>query len=380
LPFSVFSFGEPRMSKVANPKLKTESSKLLSASEQAAAAKKLAAEHGFTLSGIAHIPPDGAAPRSASLPAWLEQGMHGPLDYMLHTQTTRERPLTRFPWARSILALGMFYDGSERGERGKDLEAHIAGYARGRDYHRIFERRLKLLEQALHDAGVCSRSRHYVDTGPILERAWGEAAGLGWIGKNACLIHPKLGSFFLIAEIVMDSQPDADAPATDHCGTCTRCLDACPTQAFAAPGVLDARRCLVTWNIEQRGETPPELWRQQGHWAAGCDVCQTVCPYNATRPAGNRVRGEPDAELTSPLPWQQMSLSECIVMTPAEFDHAFRGSTLRRTGLTGLRLGAITAAANVKAKECAEEIRRCLTDRDGNIRARAEWALRALEG
>jgi epoxyqueuosine reductase len=345
----------------------------LSASQQRQIALELAAENGFPLHGIAHLSEDGASPRAAGFTSWLEKGFQGPLDYMLASRAARENLKVRFPWARSVLALGAFYDSRPLGKSGQDLAAHVARYARGRDYHSIFERRLKKLGSELIARGVCTKAHRYVDTGPVLERAWAEAAGLGWIGKNTCLIHPKLGSFFLLAEIIMDTQPEADAPQSDHCGTCRRCLDACPTQAFPAPGVLDANRCIVTWNLELRGNTPPETWPQQGEWAAGCDICQTVCPYNA--PA--RVPAA-DAELSAPLPWQNMTLAECILLTPERFNTAFPRSALRRTTLKGLRLGAITVAGNVNAVTCRDALQACLKDDDADIRARAEWALNVI--
>lgn len=334
----------------------------------------LAAENGFPLHGIAHVDSSGTAPRAGGFVNWLEQGFHGPLNYMSQSRAARENLLRRFSWARSVLALGAFYDARPLGEPGRDLSAHVARYARGRDYHSIFERRLKKLGAELIARGICTQAHRYVDTGPVLERAWAEAAGLGWIGKNSCLIHPRLGSFFLLAEIIMDTLPDADAPASDHCGTCRRCLDACPTQAFAAPGVLDANRCIVTWNLELRGSSPPETWAQQGEWAAGCDICQTVCPYNSP----SRLPA-PDAELSAPLPWQQMTLAECILLTPERFDQAFPRSALRRTTLKGLRLGAITVAGNLKSLACREALQTALNDADAEIRNRAGWALELLK-
>jgi len=341
--------------------------------EQSATAKRLAQEHGFQLSGIARVAEDGASPGAEAYAKWLDSGQHGPLDYMNYTREKRVNLKIRFEWAKSVLALGAFYDAEERGTPGVDLEAHVARYARGRDYHRVFAKRLKRLEEALRASGVCSRTWHFTDTGPLLERAWSEAAGLGWIGKNTCLIHPKLGSFMLLSEIVIDSEPEPDAPTGFHCGTCTRCLDACPTQAFTSPGVLDARKCLVTWNIEAQGRTPTEYWAQQGKWAAGCDICQTVCPYNAPR----RVP-PPDAELAQKLPWQQMSLADAITLSEEKFDQAFAASALRRTTLKGLRLGAITAAGNVKSLACVAALKTCLQEADEEILARAQWALERI--
>jgi epoxyqueuosine reductase len=344
----------------------------LSAAQLSATAKRLAIEHGFPLHGIARVPSGERAgtPRGSSFGAWLQNGFHGPLDYMQYNHDVRADLRQRLSWARSIMALGAFYDGSEQGTPGKNLSAHIARYARGRDYHRIFEVRLKKLSIALALAGVCRQSRYYIDTGPVLERAWAEAAGIGWIGKNTCLIHPRLGSFFLLCEIVLDAELEPDAPHAPHCGTCTRCLDACPTQAFPAPGVLDANKCLVTWNIEMRGETPPELWKQQGGWIAGCDICQTVCPYNSPS-----RQPEPDAELSAPLPWTKMTLAQCITMDADTFDHAFKGSALRRSSLKGLRLGAITAAGNTRAADCRTALASAKKDVDPQICERAEWAL-----
>ncbi|HLX60253.1 MAG TPA: tRNA epoxyqueuosine(34) reductase QueG [Planctomycetota bacterium] len=337
--------------------------------EMSAVAKALAARHGFSLSGMARVPENGDAPRAAALSAWISGGLHGPLEYMPQTEARRRNLRARFPWARTVLCLAAFYDGKARGERGRDLEAHVARYARGRDYHRVFEKRLKRLSSDLIASGICAHAHYYTDTGPVLERAWAEAAGLGWAGKNTCLIHPRLGSYMLLAEVILDCAAEADTPLPFHCGTCRRCIDACPTQALEC-GVLDSAKCLVTYNIELNGRTPRELWEKQGQWAAGCDICQEVCPYNAPK----RI-APPDAELAEPLPWQTMTLAECMVMDQAEFDRRFVASTLRRTGLKGLRLGAITAAGNCHAEHCVEALRTCLEDGDEEIRARAEWAV-----
>ncbi|MCZ7645002.1 MAG: tRNA epoxyqueuosine(34) reductase QueG [Planctomycetota bacterium] len=343
--------------------------------DDAARAKSLAAEHGFPLSGIAAVPPDGAAPQAEWLAKWLEAGRQGPLEYMARTAETRRNLHARFPWARSVLCVAARHDGAARGERGRDLIAHVARYARGRDYHLVFEKRLKRLAGALKKAGLCAQARYYADTGPVLERAWAQEAGMGWVGKNACLIHPKLGSFVLLGEILLDRALNPDAPAPDHCGTCTRCLEACPTQAFAGPGQLDARRCIVTWNLELAGAVPEAQWAEHHGWAAGCDVCQTVCPFNAPE----RSDHAPDTELAAPLPWQTLTLAEAIELDRTSYDRAFQASALRRTGWKGLRLGAITAAGNLRSASARAALARCLADPDADIRARAAWALRQCE-
>ncbi|MCY3019992.1 MAG: tRNA epoxyqueuosine(34) reductase QueG [Planctomycetota bacterium] len=339
-------------------------------SAQSRLAKHLAAQHGFTLNGVALLPPDGIAPRAASYSEWLSRGFNGPLEYMRRTRETRMRLQGRFPWARSVLALGAFYDAAPRGQPGHDLIAHVARYARGRDYHLVFQRRLKKLARALVDQGIAGRAHWLADTGPVLERAWGEAAGLGWTGKNTCLIHPRFGSFCLLAEILLDAALAPDTPAGNRCGTCRRCLDACPTHALVAPGILDANRCLATWNIERRGDAPEQLWAAQGGCAVGCDICQLACPFNAPR----RLP-VPDPELAAPRPWHAMTLAACIAMTPAAFNRAFAASALRRAGLKGLRLAAITVAGNTRAGECRAALEQCRTDTDYDIRRRAEWAL-----
>ena len=342
--------------------------------EQHDRATALAEEHGFPLHGIARVPDDDRAPGADAYEKWLAQGFQGPLEYMLESRNLRVNLRGRVPWARSVLMLGAFYDGAASGEPGRDLVAHVARYARGRDYHNVFDKRVKKLALALRKAGVCSCTHCYTDTGPVLERGWAETAGIGWIGKNTCLIHPRMGSFFFLSEIIMDSAPEPDAPATAHCGTCRRCLDACPTQALVAPGVLDSNRCIVTWNIEQRGNSAEETWARQGGWVAGCDICQTVCPYNAPRRAA-----KPDAEFAAALPWQTLTLADCIGMNEELFNRAFPASALRRSGLKGMRLGAITAAGNLKADNCRAALSKCLRDSDAEVRRRAEWAVAKLD-
>lgn len=335
---------------------------------------ELARAQGFARAGLAAVPPDGTAPRAASLDAWLARGLQGPLDYLLQNAATRAHPRERFPWAKSVLCLAAHYDGAAKGVAGKDLSAHVARYARGRDYHAVFEKRLKALARALVDAGLAGQAHWYVDTGPVLERAWAEAAGLGWIGKNTCLIHPQHGSYMLLAELLLDVDAPAAAAHADHCGTCTRCLEACPTNAFAAPGVLDASRCIVTWNLEQKGDVPEARWAEHHGWAAGCDLCQSVCPYNTP----DRLPA-PDAELAAPLPWETLTLAEAITLSREAYDKTFRGSALRRTGWKGLRLGAITAAGNTRAESTRASLLACLDDADQAVRVRAAWALKELE-
>ena len=294
--------------------------------------KELAAEAGFPLAGLAAVPADGTSPGGERFASWLARGLHGPLSYLAAKAEARTNPGRRFPWARSVLCVGAFYDARPAGTPGRDLIAHVARYARGPDYHRVFTRRLKKLARTLVAEGLCGRAHFYVDTGPVLERAWAAQAGLGFIGKNTCLIHPRQGSFLLLGEVLLDAAVEPDRPMADHCGTCRRCMKACPTGALIEPRVLDARLCLATWTLEQKGQVPPALRPAATAYAAGCDICQEVCPFNALR-----RRPEPDAELSRPMPWHAMTLAQTAAMDRETYDRCFRGSVLRRTGLEGLR-------------------------------------------
>jgi epoxyqueuosine reductase len=326
---------------------------------------------GFQLCGFARV--TEPTPRADIFHTWLLNAHHGPLGYLRKDEGVRANARTRHAWANSVISVASFYDGSEQGTPGEHLAAHTARYARGRDYHHIFKRRLKEFGRGIVRDKLARRASCYVDTGPVLERAWAERAGVGWVGKNACLIHPRLGSFMLLGELFVDVELGPGEPLPNHCGTCTRCLDACPTQALVAPGVLDAARCLTTYSIELRGEMPRELWEISGANAVGCDICQTVCPFNDPK----RIP-QPDAELARPLPWQAMTIADAIVLDNAAFLRLFPASALRRTTYVGVRLGAITVAGNLKLENCRAALEQARTDSNSAIRARAEWALGKL--
>ncbi len=332
--------------------------------------KLLAQAHGFPLCGIASLPADGVAPGAERLEAWLQAGFQGPLTYLERNASARKQCRDRFPWAQSILALGVFYANPAAPQASAGLLQGVARYARGKDYHKVLDKRLRKLGRALSEAQLCSRAHGYADTGPILERSWAQQAGLGWIGKNTALIHPQYGSYFFLAELLMDTLLQPDAVTLPHCGTCRCCLDACPTHALLDDGRLDARLCLTTWNIEMRNLSAPELWEPQGGRVFGCDICQEVCPHNQPH-----RKVEADPEFSSGFPWQSLSLQETIELDAAQFDLLFQGSPLRRGGWKGLRLGAITAAGNLGVKSCEGALRRCLLDPDEAIRERAAWAL-----
>jgi epoxyqueuosine reductase len=292
-----------------------------------------AAELGFLACGIASLEPSGQADR---LDRWLAQGHAGTMRYLHRQAAKRKRPQEIVPEARVAVVVLDNYLPPESpvgvGGSPPARAAKIAKYARGRDYHRDCGERLERLAAELRQLGA-SVARPFVDAGPVPERELAHRAGLGWIGKNTMLIRPGVGSFFFIGSVFTDLSLEPDRPfATEHCGTCTRCLDACPTEAFVDPGLLDATRCLSYLTIEHRGEPPEALRSEYRGWAFGCDICNDVCPWNhrfaeATSNAAYHDRGVIDR--TDPYFFSGMSESE--------FERRFADTPLERPGLEGMR-------------------------------------------
>lgn len=241
--------------------------------------KEQTKELGFQLVGIAPAVP---SEHGAFFAVWLERGYAGDMDYMARNIERRLNILETMPEARSVLVVGWnYYQPADEpvadGSRGR-----IARYARGKDYHKILESRLKqILAFVRQESGRKVKAKIYVDAGPVLEREIGSLAGIGWFGKNTMLIHPRLGSWFLLGELVLDIELDYDPPFRfDYCGSCNRCLEACPTGAIRAPRLVDSTLCISYLTIELRGPIPHELRSQMGNWVFGCDICQEVCPWN----------------------------------------------------------------------------------------------------
>ncbi len=245
--------------------------------------KDKARQLGFFLTGVTTPEPP---PHYATFENWLAQGHHGTMNY-LETDRSRSRrtnPREILPECKSILVLATPYSPSlPMGEGvGVRNRTRIASYARGEDYHNVLPARMKELVQFIEEqVGGPIKNRCYTDTGPILERDLAQRAGIGWIGKNTCLINPKQGSYFLLSEIFLDLALEPDPPfITDHCGTCTRCIEACPTDCILPDRTLDARRCISYLTIELKDDIPTELREKMGDWVFGCDICQMVCPWN----------------------------------------------------------------------------------------------------
>ena len=293
---------------------------------------------GFDLAGIASLGPAETAP---AFEHWLATEHHGEMDYLRRGAALRRDTTLPEPGMISAVVVALDYGG-------RQPDGPIARYARGDDYHRVMWDRLdELLTWVRTERGAAVRGRAYADTGPILERDLARRAGLGWFGKNTMLINPRIGSFFFIGSLFLDLDLVPDAPfEEEHCGTCTRCLDACPTQAFVEPGVMDARRCVSYLTIESRSAIPLELQAAVGAHLYGCDVCQDVCPWN--------VRFATAPPTDGPLaPRQDIALTdaaglarEILALDESAYRERFRGSAIKRAKLSGLRRNAAVVLAN----------------------------------
>ncbi len=328
-------------------------------------------------------------------PAWIANGKHGEMKYMEARDDTGELKRASLakvaPWARSVIVCAINYNAAQpySTEMQKDASAGwISRYAWSReDYHDAVLRRLRQVEtnvlELLDTNGNWPLAtgdlhlRSYVDTGPLIERVYAKYAGVGWIGKNTCIINQKLGSWLFLGVILTSleftrDQLAASQPAPDRCGTCTRCITACPTQAIVAPGELDARLCISYLTIEKRGEIPEDLRALMGRHVFGCDICQDVCPWNRKAPVSSAPEFEPREVLVNPaLEW----LAE---MQAEEFRQVFRGSPVRRAKLSGLRRNAVIAMGNSGNKKFAATLKKLCQDSDAVVAEHARWAMAKL--
>jgi epoxyqueuosine reductase len=298
-----------------------------------ASVKALAQELGFDRIAIG---PAGPPRHGAEFRQWVEAGRAGTMAYLERRIEERLDPARLLPGARSIVCVALNY---YQGEMADPSWAPVARYAWGRDYHAVIEPRLDQLAAHLRDAGG-ARCRAYVDTGPVLERDMAARAGLGWVGKNTMLLHPELGSWFFIGVLLTTADLEHDAPLPDRCGSCRACLDACPTHAFVAPYVLDARRCISYLTIEHRGAIDPALHEEVGQWQFGCDLCQSVCPWNRRAPVTREAAFLPAAAYPG--------AASVLGMSDDAFRHTFAGTALLRPKAVGMRRNAATALDNAR--------------------------------
>jgi epoxyqueuosine reductase len=326
--------------------------------------KARALEVGFDRVAVG---PAGAAEHAEHFETWLEAGYAGGMEYLARTRAERQDPARLLPGCRSVVALALAY-----GPRDDDPSWDpVARYARGRDYHDLMRPRLTAVVQRLREAGGAGVvSRAAVDTSAVLERDLAARAGLGWIGKNTNLMAVGSGSYFFIGIVLTTAELVPDGPAAERCGRCTACLDACPTQAFVAPWVLDARRCLAYLTIEHRGAIADEWKPAMRDWLFGCDVCQEVCPWNRkARPAR-----EPALAPSAPLP----SLPALLEMDEDAFRARFRGSAMSRAKRAGLARNAALILGNRRDQGAEPALRRALGDPDEGVRSAASWSLAQL--
>jgi epoxyqueuosine reductase len=274
---------------------------------------------------------------------WLDRGYAGEMAYLHRTAERRADVRHVVPSARTVIVTATVYNtdrpySTECADPGR---AHIARYAWGDDYHDVITARLEsLLAWMREQSPEPFEARAYVDTGPVQERVYAQHAGVGWIGKNTCVINPELGSWVFLAAIICSLPLDVDAPSLDQCGTCTLCLEACPTRALVAPGVLDATRCISYLTIELRGDIPEQLRTGVGTHVYGCDICQEVCPWNAAAPQSDDRAWQPRSA------WDRVDLLTLSRRSDDELAAAFRGSPMRRTKVQGLRRNVAVALDN----------------------------------
>jgi epoxyqueuosine reductase len=339
----------------------------MSAGLDSAFVKEAARAAGFHKAGIAAAQPlDPSA-----LDRVLQAGAEADMAWLGAQRAARLDPGRLLPGARSVIALAVSY--LEAGEAEPEPpEGRVARYARGRDYHAVMKRKLRTLVALLQEREPAARFFASADVAPVMEKAWAERAGLGWVGKNGCLITTDLGSWVLLATVLVDRELAPDAPHPESCGSCTACLEACPTAAILAPGFVDARRCLSYHTIERRGSIPEEIAARLGPWAFGCDDCQTVCPWNRS------VEARCDAELRARPGQRALDLDALLAMTLDEYRRRFHGTALARARYDGLLRNALLAAAQAGDVRRLPAVEAHLTSPFDGVRAAARWATARL--
>jgi epoxyqueuosine reductase len=328
--------------------------------------QKLASKHGFDDIRVTSSQEHGEAKRIFA--NWLKQSHHADMDWLARDPERRTDPVRLMPQAESILTLAVNY-WREPGSL-EDGQGRVALYAAGQDYHRVLERGMKALIRDLDESNG-AHYRYYVDYGPVLERAFAERSGLGFIGRSANLIHPRFGTYVFIATIITDAVFPVTEPRAGTCGRCTRCLDICPTGALKSPYELDANLCISYLTIENRGPIPRHLRPLIGTWLFGCDLCQEVCPYNdkAERGVNVAIAGESIAGT-------RMDVAEILAIRSAEdFSKRFSRSAVKRAKREGLVRNAAVVAGNLRQPSLVPALKESCGDASPLVRGHAVWAL-----
>jgi epoxyqueuosine reductase len=328
---------------------------------------------GFCAFGVA---PADAAPRSGErLRAWIAGGAHGDMIWMEETAERRASPRALWPDVRSVISLGMSYApaADPLALAGRPDIGRISVYAQGGDYHDTIKKALKVLARWLVEEAGCAL-KVFVDTAPVMEKPLAEAAGLGWQGKHTNLVSREDGSWLFLGAIYTDLALEPSIPHPVRCGSCTRCLDACPTNAFPAPFQLDARRCISYLTIEHKGPIPHEFREAMGNRIYGCDDCLAVCPWNRFAEAARANQAfHPRAELTAP------ALNDLLALDDASFRQVFAGSPIKRIGRNRMVRNAAIAAGNSGSPELVPALQRLTADDDAVVAEAAAWAVGRLK-
>jgi epoxyqueuosine reductase len=335
-----------------------------------------AREAGFDLVGVGRAEPLEAG--GERLREWQKAGMAADMGYMQRPVELLSNPKKLQKSAKSVVSLGVSYYPGDHPENTQG-GGRVARYAWGRDYHEVIKERLFWLREELEeDLGVRIKARGFTDAVPLLERSAAQHAGLGFFGRNSCLINGEMGSYFFIADLIVDLDLEPDEPGSGTCGRCTRCMDRCPTGAIKAPGVVDARLCISYLTIENTGEIPRSLRPLVGDWAFGCDVCQEVCPYNKRK--ATRSRWPEFSEERGAGPY--LEIEEVLeIRSDAEFERRFAGTPLARPGRAGLLRNCCVAAGNLGLEKAVPALIRALReDPSPLVRSHAAWALGEIGG
>jgi len=355
----------------------TTSLKVMHTGEISERIRQAASEAGFDLSGIAQL---GDHPELASFSEWIDAGHAGDMKYLESRDDSgrlkRSSACDTFPWARSVVVCAINYNTSPPYsiKEHKSNQGWISRYAWGKeDYHDAVMRRLRLVEDALRATAPEIITRCYVDTGPIVERVYAKYAGIGWIGKNTCILNQQLGSWLFLGVILTSLELPPDLPAADRCGSCTRCIDACPTNAFIGPYQLDATRCISYLTIEKRGSISEDLREGMGRHVFGCDICQDVCPWNRKSPVTSAPEFQPREGLVNP------ALDWLANISDEEFREEFRGSAIKRAKRSGLRRNAVIAMGNSGDQEFVPVVENLKADNDPMVAESATWSLAKLQ-
>ena len=332
-----------------------------------------ALEIGFDLVGIS---PVGDYPESQYYKQWISMGYHAGMEYMERNSDKRENINNVLPGAMSVISCALNYNSGmpystemDDGSRG-----WISRYAWSEDYHYRVEEMIQELKSFIVDTAESDLdSRAYVDTGPVLERSWAKYAGIGWTGKNTCILNQDLGSWLFLAEVITDIELDYDNTVPDRCGTCTRCIDECPTDALREPYILDSNRCISYLTIENKGEIPSEFREYIGNNIFGCDICQDVCPWNNKAETGDSSSWPTDG-MFSP------DLGELVSLDDEQFRERFRNSPVKRAKRRGLLRNVLVAIGNSGDTKFTSKVEDCLDDHEPLVRSHAAWALWKLRG